>query len=451
MLVEGFVWLIPITNETLTCGLVTPFLNGGRLLRGTTGSEASGSLRQLQVCDALRCSGTAGELDYTPIRSSNLDVFGTLSQNQRRACFDVRITSDNVFENDETFSLRLDFDELVPQATRDSVTIEPSVVYVTIQNDDTLPPTTQAPTTRPPTTQAPTTRPPTTTTPGPDVPYVNDTVIGDPLFTVPLTNANFSEIDMNIEGQPSLCFEIHGEANQYFNLVTDNCVSVNARYSALTDFLNVINRIGVRAVDDMGQCRNVSVDLEGCSASVDGAVLTSNYRLAGIFIRPYRNHVRVSVPNCNGLTHLVMYVLCQQNVTLRDPLDGELFTASMIKYVITHGVNLNENSHGLLGQFWNVPIEVSEYIDSDLEGDHYELAVTHPDFSGTRRFVGHLLGHSWEEKTPCFYVGNVQGGPIYEVEDPNDSVIEGKYKDYRMDGAFDTSFMYSRFDDSQCV
>ena len=34
-----------------------PFPNGGQLLRGTTGSEASGSLEQLQVCDALRCSG----------------------------------------------------------------------------------------------------------------------------------------------------------------------------------------------------------------------------------------------------------------------------------------------------------------------------------------------------------------------------------------------------------
>ena len=185
---------------------------------------------------------------------------------------------------------------------------------------------------------------------GPEVPFVNDTIVGDPLLTVPLTNLNLNGIDLKIEGQPSLCFEIHGEANQYFNLVTDNCVSVNARYHALNENWNVINQIGVRAVDDEGQCRNIAVDLEGCSASVDGVPLTTSYRSNGIFIRPYRNHVRVSVPNCNVSSHLVMYVFCQQNLTVEDPYTGEPFTASMIKYVIAHGLNLNENSHGLIGK-----------------------------------------------------------------------------------------------------
>ncbi len=184
----------------------------------------------------------------------------------------------------------------------------------------------------------------------PEVPFVNDTIVGDPLLTVPLTNLNLNGLDLGIEGQPSLCFEIHGDSNTYFNLVTDNCVTVNARYHPLNDYWNVINQIGVRAVNEMGQCKNIAVDLDRCTASVDGVALTTNYRSAGIYVRPYRNQVRISVPNCNVSSHLVMYVFCQQNLTVWDPFTDEPFTASMIKYVIAHGLNLNENSHGLIGE-----------------------------------------------------------------------------------------------------
>ena len=76
----------------------------------------------------------AGNVDFTPIRSSNFDVFETLNQNYRRACFDVTITPDQAFENTETFSLLLSFDELVPESVRSIVTVEPSVVYVTIED-----------------------------------------------------------------------------------------------------------------------------------------------------------------------------------------------------------------------------------------------------------------------------------------------------------------------------
>ena len=76
----------------------------------------------------------AGNLDFTPIRSSNFDVFETLNQNNRIACFDVTINNDQAFENTETFSLLLGFDDFVPESVRSIVTIEPSVVYVTIED-----------------------------------------------------------------------------------------------------------------------------------------------------------------------------------------------------------------------------------------------------------------------------------------------------------------------------
>lgn len=74
----------------------------------------------------------SGELDFTPIRSSNLGVFERLSTDQRRACFEVFITQDIILEETETFSLSLSFDELVSESVQNQVAIDPSQVFVDI-------------------------------------------------------------------------------------------------------------------------------------------------------------------------------------------------------------------------------------------------------------------------------------------------------------------------------
>lgn len=189
----------------------------------------------------------------------------------------------------------------------------------------------------------------------PEVPSVNDTIVGDPLLTVPLSLDTMPQ-ELNLPSSPNgnppaLCFEIHGESDRYFNLITDCCVSVNAHYVAINDYFNVMDEIGIRAVDRSGACHNIAVDVDTCSATVDGQKLDGNYRSAGIFVRnQYSNHVRVSVPNCNSTSHLVMYIICQRNLSVEDPWGGQNFKASMIKFVIARGINLNENSHGLLGE-----------------------------------------------------------------------------------------------------
>lgn len=73
-------------------------------------------------------------MDFIPISSSKFDVFETLSEGNRRACFDVTIILDEVSEVSETFSLQLSFDDFVDEGVRNIVIIKPSVVYVTIQD-----------------------------------------------------------------------------------------------------------------------------------------------------------------------------------------------------------------------------------------------------------------------------------------------------------------------------
>lgn len=68
----------------------------------------------------------------------------------------------------------------------------------------------------------------------------NDTVIGDPLFEAALWVGEST-------CEYSLCYEIHGESGQHFNLVSDMCVSVNAHYTPMRNPSdgNIISAIGM--------------------------------------------------------------------------------------------------------------------------------------------------------------------------------------------------------------
>lgn len=172
----------------------------------------------------------------------------------------------------------------------------------------------------------------------------NDTVIGDPLYTVPLYSQDGK--------QYSLCYEVFGRTNSTFNLISDTCVSVTAHYGPMSnpEDGNIIDRIGVRAVgmSQSSTCYDISVELTGCSASVkpssNNALLEiaegRRYEEDGISIRRQRNRVRISVPNCDNVM-LVMYVICEH----RQDQD-------MIKFVITRGLNLRPSSHGLIGMYY---------------------------------------------------------------------------------------------------
>jgi len=104
------------------------------------------------------------------------------------------------------------------------------------------------------------------------------------------------------------------------------------------------------------------------------------------------------------------------------------------------------------GQFWNIPIDVVRYnqsIDGAVRSDTYTITVNYPN--QRRQFVGFLYPLTWElDFRQCLYVGNKQGGPIGEVNDPNDPVLQGEYQDYEVDNIFGTAFQYSHFDDSRC-
>ena len=65
--------------------------------------------------------------------------------------------------------------------------------------------------------------------------------------------------------------------------------------------------------------------------------------------------------------------------------------------------------------------------------------------------MGELYSLTWQQKeTGCYYAGHSQGGPVHNIDEPTDSVIQGNYTEYRVGGLFETDFTYTRFNEDVC-
>ena len=159
---------------------------------------------------------------------------------------------------------------------------------------------------------------------------MNDTVIGDPLFTV------------NVRGRDeSMCYEVRGEAGAHLNLISDTCTSVNALYDSLprNPALHRMRKIGIKSAvfaDGTGGCSEIEIDVDNCTASVDGVPCDKMAQIGDISIRQYaRRQWRVRVSNC-ARPSAVMWITCS----------GE-----MLRFRIARGSSLAPTSHGLLGDY----------------------------------------------------------------------------------------------------
>ena len=159
-----------------------------------------------------------------------------------------------------------------------------------------------------------------------------DSVIGDPQFTVSLP----------VDGSRAMCYAVHGEAGQFFNLISDTCTSVNALFAATPGNLelNRMSIIGIHAVTTAtpnGTCTNIEIDSKDCTATHNAVSIDGSAMIDDIRVRKFRNHWRVSVPNCERPS-TVMWITCQHN-------------PDMLRFHIARGSSLRPTSHGLLGTY----------------------------------------------------------------------------------------------------
>lgn len=82
--------------------------------------------------------------------------------------------------------------------------------------------------------------------------------------------------------------------------------------------------------------------------------------------------------------------------------------------------------------------------------DYYNVKVT-PANGKVRSFIGFLNDITWDfTQSHCIYAGNQQGGIDGSFFGFSDSVIEGHYTQYTVNGLFGTAFVFSQFDDGRC-
>ena len=274
----------------------------------------------------------------------------------------------------------------------------------------------------------------------------NATVIGDPLFEVPLPNPEDYKNDPVLE-DASLCYEIHGDSEKNFNLITDNYTSVNALYEkgVLDPKLNFMTKIGIVADGSNGGCNTVEIDVNGCQAFLNENLVTGSSMNDGVHVRRLRNKYTyvISVPNGRSARRLMMWVSCTNMSRIDEVRDNALH------FRVLYADGLQPTSHGLLGQFWNIPMTVVPYTGlfdgKNDTGLAYTVTISPPG-SNTRSFVAHWDDHKWDyREEPCLYVGNGQGGPIREVANDG-TVIEGKYSDYIVNALFSVNLKESKFD-----
>lgn len=80
----------------------------------------------------------------------------------------------------------------------------------------------------------------------------------------------------------------------------------------------------------------------------------------------------------------------------------------------------------------------------------YVVRVDHAD-DPPREFVAELFQRTWDKSSkPCLYAGDGQGGRILGPVTPNDPVIAGTYRDYRVSSLFDNNFIYNKLEQRNC-
>ena len=80
----------------------------------------------------------------------------------------------------------------------------------------------------------------------------------------------------------------------------------------------------------------------------------------------------------------------------------------------------------------------------------FNITIIPANGSPPRSFQGERFPRTWDNtRQPCLYAGNIQGGPDGEFNDLSDSVIEGRYKNYKVASFFETTYDFSEWE-SDC-
>ncbi len=194
-------------------------------------------------------------------------------------------------------------------------------------------------------------------------------VTGDPLFAVPLLLSSEDLVQFGAK-EVFLCYKVHDDNQQYFNLVTDQCLSVNALFTAVAPKIDVITRVGIRAIDSNGECVSIVVEQDQCSVSIDGMQIIDTFSNADILVERSESEVFINVPNC-GENPAIRLRCLSRNL-------GES-QADLINLIIMRGQGIGgRRAHGLIG---NVLLHFNSRSYCNCDKFHVFLIINVIDYS----------------------------------------------------------------------
>ena len=172
---------------------------------------------------------------------------------------------------------------------------------------------------------------------------LTDTVIihNDPVYEVPVTH---TPPGMN-STITSLCFQVHGESGNYYNLISDDCIQVNVLYKAMKNSSrngNLIKEVGILAQDTAKNCTEIRIKANRCIPIINGEAVNGSYSEFGLtVIKTAKQSYEITIPNCKASQgdDIKFKITC---VKVRDQ--------KTIRFDVRRGSGLKPGAHGLIGK-----------------------------------------------------------------------------------------------------
>ena len=140
------------------------------------------------------------------------------------------------------------------------------------------------------------------------------------------------------DGSESLCYGMYGSPNDFYNIISDTCTSVNVHFTQhpVRNNENRISSIGIISVtgDEDTPYAYIQIDLLGCRAIINNKEIITSKVIGHMRVKNISNGWRVFVPNCEH-SHAVMWITCEED---------------MLLFYVSRSSNLSSTSHGLLGK-----------------------------------------------------------------------------------------------------
>jgi uncharacterized protein YegL len=277
---------------------------------------------------------------------------------------------------------------------------------------------------------------------------VADRVGDDMVFSTVL---DISPIEVGVNDKTvSLCYQVHGEEEKFYNLVSDDCLSVNAHVTQPVPGVksHVIDKIGIRAIgNNATYCYDIGIARENCSVTVNGNPISVNEKFTEEGIEVFNdrmiarnpNVIRISVPNCGrALVDAIQITCTEYNMRISRT---ETVPVKVLELTTTRGISPIEAAHGLVGQFWGRFMLGRSQSPLPSPRQRYDKAVMIFHDTTLQRFDG-FVRRSWSHsREMCFYAGDRQGYPV----------LQGEYGDYELETMFGTEYRFSRFKQDMCM